>query len=122
MNKYQKIRNYAREMRKNPTDAEKLMWMNLRNRKLCGKKFNRQFVIQHGGFMTSVNYFIADFHCHEHQLIIEIDGGIHLNQIEYDKIREEILVKMGYTVIRFKNEEVLTDISKVLKKLRDILG
>lgn len=122
MNKYQKIRNFAREMRKNPTDAEKLMWMNLRNRKLSGKKFNRQFVIQHGGYKTSVNYFIADFHCHEHKIIVEIDGDIHLHQVEYDKIREEILEELGYKVIRFKNEEVLSDISKVLAKLRSILG
>ena len=55
-------------------------------------------------------------------LFIEIDGGIHLKQVEYDKIREEMLVELGYKIVRFKNEEVLTNISAVLNKLRKVLG
>lgn len=69
MSDYKKILTYAREMRKTPTPAETLMWGNLRGRKFHNKKFNRQFIIKHGGFMTSENYFIADFYCHEHKLI-----------------------------------------------------
>ncbi|MEM1124354.1 MAG: DUF559 domain-containing protein, partial [Bacteroidota bacterium] len=64
----------------------------------------------------------ADFHCHEQKLIVEIDGDIHLEQIEYDKIREETLKEMGYKIIRFRNEEVLKDISSVLIKLRKELA
>jgi len=122
MSNYKKVLGYAREMRKNPTPAEKLMWGNLRGRKFHGKKFNRQFIIKHGGFGTNESYFIPDFHCHEHKLIIEIDGDIHLKQVEYDKIREEILIDMGYQIIRFKNNEVLTNISDVLNKLRESIG
>ncbi len=122
MSNYKKILGYAREMRKNPTPAEKLMWSSLRSRKFHNKKFNRQFIIKHGGFITSEHYFIADFHCHEHKLIIEIDGDIHLEQVEYDKIREEILIELGYKIVRFKNEEVLTNISAVFNKLREIFG
>ena len=121
MSNYTTILNYAREMRKNPTDAEKLMWGNLRKRKLCGKKFLRQYIIEHGGFMNKVSYFIADFYCHEHKLIVEIDGDIHQEQIEYDKLREEILTELGYKVIRFTNEKVFSDMDNALGKLATIL-
>jgi len=122
MSYYKKILGFARKMRKNPTDAEHLMWGNLRGRKFYGKKFNRQFVIKHDGFGIKESYFIADFHCHEYKLIIEIDGDIHLKQVEYDKMREEILVELGYKIIRIKNEEVLKNITVALNKLREAIG
>jgi len=122
MSNYKKILGYARKMRKNPTDAEHLMWGNLRGRKFYGKKFNRQFIIKHGGYSTTESFFIADFHCHEHKLLIEIDGDIHLKQVEYDKIREEILVELGYKIIRIKNEEVLPNITIALNKIRVAIG
>ncbi len=90
----------------------------MRNRKLLGEKFYRQYIIQHGGYMTSESFFIADFYCHKNKLIIELDGLIHLQQIEYDKIREEILKQMEYTVIRFTNEEVLEQWTMVREKLK----
>lgn len=121
MSNYKTILNFAREMRKNPTDAEKLMWTNLRGKKLCGKKFNRQFIIEHSRILGFMRYYIADFHCHEEKLIIEIDGDIHLEQIEYDKLRENTLKEMGIKIIRFKNKEVLNNISQVLQKLRQLL-
>lgn len=82
MSNYKKILGYAREMRKNPTDAEHLMWCNLKRRKFYGKKINRQFIIKHDGYGARESFFIADFHCHEYKLIIEIDGDIHLKQVE----------------------------------------
>lgn len=122
MSGYKTVKNYARELRKNQTPAEQIMWRALRNRNFHGKKFNRQFIIQHGGFIGKLSYFIADFHCHEHKLIIEIDGKIHLQQIEYDKIREGILIGMGYQILRFTNEAVHAKLGEVLDIIRRTLG
>ncbi len=122
MNKYQQILEYARGMRKNPTKAERCFWLRVRNRKFQGEKFYRQYIIQHGGYMTSESFFIADFYCHKNKLIIELDGGIHQYQIEYDKIREEILEQMEYTIIRFTNEEVLGNWNTIQEKLEEALS
>lgn len=122
MNKYQQILEYARDMRKNPTKAEKCFWSKVRNKNFQGEKFYRQYIIQHGGYMTKESFFIADFYCHKNKLIIELDGLIHQYQIEYDKIREEILRQMEYTIIRFSNEEVLEDWNTVRGKLKEALS
>lgn len=88
-----------KNLRKDPTKAEYVLWQELRRQKL-GYKFRRQ---------TSIGKFIVDFYCHELRLIIEVDGPYHLDdwQKEYDKKREDYLRKRGYVVIRFKNDEVL---------------
>lgn len=82
-----------------------------------GLKFNRQFVIEHADITGSKSYFIADFHCFEKKLIVEIDGKVHEQQIEYDKIREDILKEIGYNIIRFQNEEVINTWSEVAMRL-----
>jgi very-short-patch-repair endonuclease len=101
----------ARALRARMTPAEKLLWVNLRNRKLGGLKFRRQHPIDR---------FIADFYCHEKRVVIEVDGGIHLksDQLEYDQNRTVVLNDWGIEVIRFTNEEVLFSISKVLERIR----
>ena len=66
-------------------------------------------------------FFIPDFHCYEKKLLVEIDGKIHEQQKAYDREREEILVGMGYTIVRFTNEEVLTDWELVRKKLKIVV-
>ena len=108
-------------MRKNPTAAEKYFWDKVRRRQILGKKIIRQFIIQHEEIMYVKKFFIADFYCHEKKLIIEIDGSIHLNQKEYDEIREEILGQMGYKIIRFENGEVLHNWANVEKVLSSVL-
>ena len=60
---YERVLSFAREMRKNPTPAEKVFWAKVRSRKFLGKKFNRQFVIQHEDILGEKRFFIADFHC-----------------------------------------------------------
>lgn len=100
---YAKVLEFARENRKNPTRAENFFWQKVRNRRFYGLKFNRQFIIEH----ESNSFFIADFHCHEHSLIVELDGEIHRFQQQYDKIREEILEGLGFQIIRFCNDQVL---------------
>ncbi len=99
----------AREMRKSPTHAELLMWRELRKGQLEGYKFRRQHIIR---------TFIVDFYCPDVRLVIEIDGGIHQTQLEYDQIRECDLREMGYEVLRFQNKEVENNLSFVLESIK----
>ncbi|MDH5767328.1 MAG: endonuclease domain-containing protein [Gammaproteobacteria bacterium] len=98
----------ARDLRKNLTDAEKILWQKLRNRQLNGYKFKRQVPIDH---------FIVDFICSSARLIIELDGGQHAEQVNYDQKRSEYLKSKGFTVIRFWNNEVLQNLEGVLDTL-----
>lgn len=98
------MQDKARELRMYSTEAEKLMWNNLRNRKL-GYKFVRQLVID--------EKYIVDFVCAEKRIILEIDGGQHCDN-EQDKLRDEYLQNMGYRVIRLWNNEVLNNIDGCL--------
>lgn len=105
-----KMFEYARSLKKVMTPAENLLWQNLRNRKVCNCKFRRQHPI---------STYIVDFYCHEAKLVIEVDGGIHLtpDNIQYDQFRTEELEEMGLKVIRFTNDEVLGDVSRVLVEI-----
>jgi len=96
----------ARELRKNPTPAEALLWKHLRNRQFRGWKFLRQHPIAYGNM--NENFFsVADFYCHEKRLIIEVDGSIHDDRKDKDAHRDHILGIYGYRVIRLTNEDVL---------------
>ena len=99
----------ARNLRKNQTDAERLLWQHLRNRQMLGQKFRRQF---------SIDTYIVDFVCLEVKLIVELDGGQHAEQIEYDHRRTEQLQKRGFKIIRFWNNEVLQNTTGVLEAIR----
>ena len=101
---------FAQTMRANPTPAESLLWLHLRNKQCCGLKFRRQHPLL---------YFIADFYCHEIRLAVEIDGSIHQieEQFEYDANRTKELECFGITVIRFTNESVLSDVIKVVNSI-----
>lgn len=78
-------------------------------------------MIQHSRPNGKKRFFIADFYCHEKKLIVEIDGGIHDQQVEEDKQREEILKKMGYSILRFKNQEVMERWEVVEQQLLEVL-
>ena len=106
--KYLKLRR--KELRNNATQAEKFLWEELKESKLKGKKFRRQH---------SVSDYIIDFYCSSEKLAIELDGEIHNenDRIKYDKQRTEYLNSLGVRVIRFENQEVLHDISSVLKEI-----
>ncbi|MCU0845245.1 MAG: DUF559 domain-containing protein [Spirochaetes bacterium] len=101
----------ARDLRKNPTPAERILWEELKEKKLEGFKFRRQHPI---------GRYILDFYCHEAKLVIEVDGKIHelYNNTEYDKLRTEELESHGLKVIRFNNEEVLNNSTKVLNEIK----
>lgn len=120
--KYKDALAFARVLRKNQTYAEKVFWFQVRNRKLFGKKFKRQFIVEHADVLDEKYFYIVDFYCHEHLLVVELDGKIHLQQREYDQHRERRLKEMGLRVVRFENEEVVNDWEGVREKLREVLG
>ena len=107
----------ARRLRKNSTDAEKLLWEELRDRKLDGKKFYRQYPIQFP-YEGEMRFVVPDFYCHEYKLVVELDGPIHEYQKEMDKFRTVILNSQGIKVLRFKNDEVMNSINTVLDTIK----
>jgi leucyl-tRNA synthetase len=108
---YKNIKGVRENLKKNPTDAEKLIWEYLRNKK-TGHKIRRQHVI---------NNFITDFVCLTKKVVIEIDGGNHIQQQEYDALRTNTLNEKGYKVIRFTNAEVFANPQLVALKIKYIL-
>ncbi len=106
-------RQLARALRRQMTDAEKLLWRHLRNRDLGGWKFRRQYPI---------GPFIVDFICLEKNVVIEVDGGQHAENEEQDLQRSAYLNKMGFQVLRFWNNEVLQETEAVLEAIFAILA
>ena len=102
------IQTKAKALRRRQTDAERLLWRHLRDRRFAGYKFRRQ---------VSIGNYIADFVCLRYMLIIEVDGGQHLEQQEYDDIRTCYLESLGFKVIRFWNNDVLGNLADVLDAL-----
>ena len=102
----------ARELRKNMTDAELLLWQHLRNRQLGGYKFRRQ---------KPIGPFIADFVCIEKRLIIEVDGSQHAERMRADERRTRYLEGHGFKVVRFWNNEVIRECEPVLIKILSVL-
>ncbi|MGA2625360.1 MAG: endonuclease domain-containing protein [Bacteroidota bacterium] len=102
----------ARNLRKNATATEKLLWEQLRDRRLAGIKFARQHPF---------GRYVVDFYCAELKLVIEIDGGVHNApmQEQYDRLRSDELESWGLSVLRVSNEEVLHGMDKLLKGILD---
>lgn len=100
--------NKARELRKNKTDAERILWQHLRNRQLLGLKFRRQ---------RPLGNYIVDFACQSLKVIVELDGSQHMDNVIYDDERTKYLSSLGYLVIRFWNNEVLSQTTSVLEAL-----
>ncbi|MBS3791153.1 endonuclease domain-containing protein [Candidatus Bipolaricaulota bacterium] len=98
----------AKELRKNQTNAEKLLWSKLRDEQLEGVKFRRQ---------QPIGDYIVDFVTFDLDLVIEVDGGQHLDD-EIDEQRDKWLEGEGFTVIRFWNNQVLNDTRAVLREIR----
>jgi very-short-patch-repair endonuclease len=98
----------ARLLRKNMTDSEKLLWERLKGKQVLGMRIRRQHPI---------DIFIVDFYCHDARLVIEIDGDIHKEKVEYDDGREAEIEKYNLKVIRFSNDEVMSDIDTVINTI-----
>ncbi len=112
--RYHLLKAFARENRINPTDAEIILWQNLRDRAL-GTKFFRQYIIDD---------YIVDFVSLQASLIIEVDGAYHaeLQQQRYDEGRTERLESLGFKVLRLTNEEVLNKIGSVIDRIKSFLN
>ena len=108
---YKYLKDVRQDLKENPTEAEKVIWEYLRNKK-TGYKIRRQHVIDN---------FIVDFVCLPKKVVIEIDGGIHLQQKELDELRTNTLNEKGYRVIRFTNEEVMHNPAVIAASIKDIL-
>jgi very-short-patch-repair endonuclease len=98
----------AKSLRQSSTDAEKLLWYRLRNRQLLDLKFRRQ---------RPIGKYFADFACVEIGLVIELDGGQHLEQVAYDAQREGDMKALGFTTLRFWDNEVLNETDAVMEKI-----
>lgn len=102
----------ARTLRRNQTDAEKLLWSRLRNRGLLGAKFRRQ---------CPIGPFFADFACMDAHLVIELDGGHHMDRREEDAARTDYIKAQGFRVLRFWNIEVLENLGGVVEVIGEAL-
>jgi very-short-patch-repair endonuclease len=100
------IKGKARELRKNLTAAEKILWSKLRRRQQNGMHFRKQH---------PYNIYILDFYCFEANLVIEVYGEIHLNRMEYDRERTRFLESSGLRELRFNNVDIETRMDWVLE-------
>ena len=103
-----------RQLRSKMTNAELLLWSELKNKKVQGYRFKRQF---------SIDSFVVDFYCPKLKLVIEVDGNIHLKkeEIKYDDYRQNKLQALGLKVLRFTNDEVINDLKIVLERIKENL-
>jgi very-short-patch-repair endonuclease len=101
---------YARKLRKEMTNSETFLWSKIRLKQLAGVQFYRQRVI---------DKYIVDFYCPRAKMVIEVDGGQHYLEktIEYDGNRDETLRKLGLTILRFNNNDVLSNIEGVIETI-----
>lgn len=97
-------RSRAKELRNNPTEAERILWQHLRLRQFGGYKFRRQ---------QPLGNYIVDFVCLGKRLVVEVDGGQHNSQHSYDEQRDAWLEQQGFRVLRFWNNEVLQNVEGV---------
>ncbi len=98
----------AKKLRRKMTPEEKMLWTYLRTNKLSGFHFRRQQII---------DGFIADFYCSHVRLVLEVDGGIHSEQLEYDAERDRIIAARNIRVLRIKNAEIKQNLPEVLEHI-----
>lgn len=105
-----KLKKFSQELRKNMTDAERLIWSRIRRKQLKEKQFYRQKIIGN---------YIVDFYCPKTKLIIEIDGGQHYEETEKqkDSVRDEYLKSLGLKVLRFSDREVFKNLNGILEEI-----
>ena len=106
------MESYARKLRRNATETERLLWWHLRGRQLSGCKFRRQHPI---------GPYICDFVCLEASVVVELDGSHHAVRASYDATRDAFLKANGFLVLRFWNVDVLSRIDFVVNAIHDAL-
>src|SRR5262245_27448788 len=105
---FSELKERARRLRREQTDAESKLWARLRDRQLCSAKFRRQHAI---------SPFIVDFCCVERGLVVELDGGQHLEHAKKDQRRTALIERRGYRVLRVWDNEVLKNMTAVLEQI-----
>ena len=108
-----KLRNRARNLRRQQTDVETKLWCRLRDRQLCEAKFRRQH---------PNGPYIVDFYCPDRGLVVELDGGQHAEQTSADQARTRFLEAEGYRVVRFWDHEVLNHMDAILEDIVRLLS
>ena len=105
---------YRRKLRNNSTPAEKYLWSHLKSKQLGGLRFQRQH---------SIRNYIVDFYCGSIGLIIELDGEIHKHPEaqQRDEMREQELVELGFTILRFENKMVFENLEHIFEWIRDVV-
>ena len=106
------IKRIAKILRKRPTDAERYLWTMLRRKQIHSYKFRRQ---------VPIGNYVVDFACMNKRLVIELDGGQHARQEEYDTLRDAWLQEQGFQVIRFWNNQVFKETEAVLRCIEEAL-
>ena len=104
-----RLTNLAKTLRKRSTDAELILWQRIKARRLEGIKFRRQQPIED---------FIVDFLSFEKRIIIELDGGQHVEDRQKDRERGKLLTKAGFKVLRFWNNEIFENLDGVLERIQ----
>ena len=109
------LKEPARSLRANMTDAEQLLWQRIRRKQLRNVQFYRQ---------KPLLSFIVDFYCPAAKLVIELDGGQHYEEAHQikDRLRDEALGRIGLRVLRFDNRQVLLETESVLAVIDDVVG
>ena len=107
------VEDRRRNLRNQQTEAERIFWNIVRGRKFSNLKFRRQF---------SIGSYILDFYCPEIGLAVEIDGGQHATNIEYDRARTESINRLGIRVVRFWNNDITKNASGVYDELARIVA
>ena len=107
-----RLRQNARALRRNPTEAEKLLWLQLRYWQIDGAKFRRQ---------QPIGRYIVDFVCFERKIVVELDGGQHAEQTNYDSERDSWLRSQGFAVLRFWNNDVYLNLNSIKEAILNSL-
>ena len=107
-----RLTTFAKQLRRDSSDAERSLWRHLRAHRFQGRKFKRQ---------EAIGSYIVDFVCHEVKLVIELDGGQHAENSR-DKNRDAWFGAQGFRVLRFWNNDVLTNMEGVLERIRECLS
>ena len=102
------MNHFAKVLRRNATDAERLLWSRLRGRQLSGFRFRRQ---------RPIGNYVCDFVCLSDRVVVELDGSQHVERADYDARRDRFLRLNGYRVLRFWNGDVMDRLDTVLETI-----
>jgi len=111
------ITQLCRDLRNNATPSERRLWKELKIRNMGGEKFLRQFPIFVSSSFGRKSFYIADFYCARLKLVIEVDRPIHLLKKDYDANRDLVMSELGFNILRFTNQQVVSNLNEVVEKI-----